>query len=291
MKLHTHSWLGIGFFTLLFFGSFMIGEGRYLMFNLTGLLVVVAGTLGAAFMSYPMMELSTAVKVVVNSYRTPPPTKKEIVDALLDLSLKSRVDGLLALEEEEERVSVLFLRRALTMLVDGFRIEELRDALYTEIYFFQQRRSQHERVFRHLAMLAPAFGVAGSVIGLIGMLAGIGNTGVILQTIPIALTSTLYGIVLAYFLLIPLAENIRAKTQEELLVLKLITEGVTLIAQEYNTVRLQTRLESFLAPQVRNTHHKSFMEIHNRYEEIRKERVAGAESVNKAPKPVQQAAV
>ena len=290
MKLHAHSWLGISFFTLLFFGCFMIGEGRYLMFNLAGLLVVAAGTLGAAFISYPTEEIGAAVKVVVNSYRTPPPTKKEIVDALLDLSLKSRVDGLLALEEEEERVSVLFLKRALTMLVDGFRVEELRDALYTEIYFFQQRRSQHERVFRHLAMLAPAFGVAGSVIGLIGMLAGIGNTGVILQTIPIALTATLYGIVLAYFLLIPLAENIHAKTQEELLVLKLVTEGVTLIAQEYNTVRLQTRLESFLAPQVRNIHHKSFMEIRNRYEEIRKERLAGAGRVKEKPVATEQAA-
>lgn len=269
MKTHTHSLWGIALCTILLFSTFFISDGRTMMLNTEGLLVVVGGTIGAMFISYPKKSLVAAFKVAVNSYQSAVPTGEEIVDSLLDLSIKSRLDGLLALEKDGERTSVLFLERALSMLVDGFSLEELRDALHTEISFFQQRRAQHERVFRHMALLAPAFGVAGGVVGLVGMLGGISDSAVVLHTIPVALTSTLYGILLAYLLCIPVAENIHAKTQEELLILKLITDGVALIGQEYNTIRLQTRLQAFVTPQQRNIQHKSFSEIRNRYEEMR----------------------
>lgn len=269
MKNANHFWPAILFFALLFFGSFAISDGAYMMFNMAGLVIVVAGTMGASFMSYPARDLLAATHVALNSYRTPPPKEKEIVDALLDLSLRSRLEGLLALENEEGQTSMLFLKRALSMLVDGFRIDDLKDSLYTEVYYFQQRRSKQERVFRHLARLAPAFGVTGSVIGLIGMLAGIGDTGVIIHTIPVALTSTLYGIVLANFILTPVAENIYAKTQEEVMIQKLIIEGVSLIAEEYNTLRLQTKLESFITPSVRAVRHKSFEEIRDHYRHLK----------------------
>jgi chemotaxis protein MotA len=230
---------------------------------------VLTGTLGSALASYPTAEITTALKVAVNSYRTQPPTKKEIIDALINLSQKSHVDGLLALESEEERVSVQFLRRALSMLVDGFTVSELRDMMNNETLFFQQRRAQHERIFRHLARLALASGIAGSVVVLIGILANSGDNAMILGAIPVALTSLLHGIILANFLFIPMAENICTKTHEELLILKLVKEGITLISRNYNTLRLQTALESFVSPQVRDIQHKSFKEIHDQYETFR----------------------
>lgn len=273
MKSFNHSLIGIVVCTLLLIGCVLIGDGRTLMFNLEGLVVVIAGTLGAVFISYPINVLRVATRVAINSYKTKVPSAKEIVDSLLHLSMLSKIDGLLALEQNEERASVLFLKRALSMLVDGFNVDELRDALYTEIHFFQQRRSLQERVFRHMAILAPAFGVAGGVIGLVGMLAGIGDTGVILRTIPVALTSTLYGILVAYFICIPIAENIHARTQEELLIHKLIAEGVTLISQEYNTMRLQTRLQSFITPHERDIQNLSIKDIRDKYEELKNSRL------------------
>lgn len=273
MKSSSHSNLGIVLCSLLLIGSTLIGDGRLLMFNLVGIVVVLAGTLGATFISYTKNEIIVAIKVARNTYRSNIPSEREIVSSLLDLSLKAKLDGLLALEKDADQVSILFLKRALSMLVDGFNADDIRDALYTEIHFFQQRRALHERLFRHMALLAPAFGVAGGVIGLIGMLDGIGDTGVILKTIPIALTSTLYGIVIAYFICIPLAENIHGRTQDELLILKLIAEGVMLIEQEYNTVRLQTRLEAFVTPRQRHIQYKSFQEIRERYQQIKNARL------------------
>ncbi len=273
MKSSSHSIFGIALCSLLLIGSTLIGDGRLLMFNLVGFVVVLTGTLGATFISYTKKEIIVAIKVARNTYRSNIPSEREIVRSLLDLSLQSKLDGLLALEKEADQVSVLFLRRALSMLVDGFNAEDIKDALYTEIHFFQLRRALHERLFRQMALLAPAFGVAGGVIGLVGMLDGIGDTGVILKTIPIALTSTLYGIIMAYFICIPLAENIHGRTQDELLILKLIAEGVMLIEQEYNTVRLQTRLEAFVTPRQRDIQRLSFQEIRDRYQQLKKARL------------------
>jgi chemotaxis protein MotA len=273
MKKMHHSLLGITLCVCLFLGVIFFSDGSSLMFNLEGLILVFLGTLGAIFISYPANTLSIAMRVAINSYTTRVPSGKEVVDSLIYLSVKSKVEGLLALEEGEEQTTVLFLKRALSMLVDGFKSDEMRDSLYTEIHFFQQRRALQERVFRQMAILAPAFGVAGGVIGLVGMLAGIGDTGVILRTIPVALTSTLYGIILAYFVCIPIAENIHAKTQEELLIHKLIAEGVMLIGQEYNTVKLQTRLQSFVTPHERDILHITAAEIRDRYDELKRNRL------------------
>ena len=94
-----------------------------------------------------------------------------------------------------------------------------------------------------------------------------------LRTIPVALTSTLYGILVAYFVCIPIAENIHARTQEELLVHKLIAEGVSLIGQEYNTMCLQTRLQSFITPHERDIKNMSIKEIRDKYEELKNSRM------------------
>ncbi|MFQ5780599.1 MAG: motility protein A, partial [Nitrospiria bacterium] len=154
---------------------------------------------------------------------------------------------------------------ALSILVDGYKEDEIREVLITEMYFFKQRREQNERVFRSMARAAPAFGIIGSVIGLIGMLSGIGDAGVIIKTIPIALTSTLYGILLSNFLLTPIAENIYIRTQEELLLQKLIINGVIAISSEQNTYKLEKKLCSFLTPSARPGHQRSFEEIRKKY--------------------------
>jgi chemotaxis protein MotA len=162
------------------------------------------------------------------------------------------------------------------MLVDGYKAAEVRDILATEMHYFRQRRARHEKLFRYMAQLAPAFGVAGSVVGLIGMLAGIGDPDAILNTIPIALTSTLYGILLGNFLLTPIAENISAKTSKELMLQTLISDGVMAILQEHNTMKLARKLESFLTPARRHEPARSLLEIRERYRALRGEQQAEA---------------
>ncbi|NBC49325.1 MAG: flagellar motor protein MotA [Gammaproteobacteria bacterium] len=261
--------LAVAFFGTLFASSFLLTDHSALFLNAIAVVIVLSGTLGATFLSYPSSEIRAAALVAFNSYTRKTPTEYEIIDSMLDIAVRSRQHGILALEQVEGHTTVSFLRSALGMVVDGYKPSEVRDILVTEMHYFSQRRGRHERLFRYMAQLAPAFGVAGSVVGLIGMLAGIGDPDVILNSIPIALTSTLYGILLGNFLLTPIAENISAKTSKELMLQTLISDGVMAILQEHNTLKLARKLESFLTPAKRHEPAHSLFEIRERYRALR----------------------
>jgi len=159
----------------------------------------------------------------------------------------------------------MFLRRALGFVVDNYSREQTADILQTEMFFFRQRRDESERVLRVMAEICPAIGLAGSVIGLVGMLSGVNDTAVVLATIPIALTSTLYGVILANFILLPLAARIREVTDHELLLQKIITEGIYAIQSELNPRVLEVKLKSFLTPAAREGRLVSLARIKERF--------------------------
>ncbi len=257
----------IGFFLclLIFLAGFFIKGNLSLYFNLAAVMIVVAGTMAATFISFKYERLKIVFKVVKASYSRQQKNEADIVDILIDLCIKSRMKGLLSLQEEENETSILFLRRALGCLVDRYEPAQIRDILNTEMYFFKLRREDSERVLRTIADFLPAFGIIGSVVGLISMLAGIGDTSVILATVPVALTSTLYGLVLANFLFVPFAANLREQTNHELLLQKIIMEGVIAIESEVNPVILETKLQSFLTPSERNTQLVSYARIRERF--------------------------
>ena len=256
-----------GICTMIFIGCFFFGEGGTVVyFNIVSFLVVSSGTIGAAFLSFPYERIKNAYRVALNSYKKEAINSPEhIVNILLDISVRSRSNGILSLEKLEETTQITFLKNGLGLLVDGYREDEIRSILHNEIYYFKIRRQHSERVFRTMALLAPGFGVAGSIIGLIGMLYGVGDTGVILKTIPVALTSTLYGIVFSYYILVPVAENIYSKTQQELHLQSIITDGIIEIGQEQNLYKLEKRLSSFLTPSARAGKEESLQELRKRY--------------------------
>jgi chemotaxis protein MotA len=257
--------MGLSICVILFCLGFAIHGNVGLYFNLAALLIVAGGTLGATLICFRTKRLMIVYKVLMNSYRTRVKEPDEIVEILVDLSVKSRLRGILSLEEDEQETSILFLRRALGFLVDAYRGHEIRDILNTEMYFFRHRRDESEQVLRTMAQICPAFGLIGSVVGLIGLLAGVGDTSVILTTVPIALTSTLYGVVLANFFFLPFAANIRERTDQELLLQKIITDGVLAIESEVNPRALEMKLKSFLTPSSRHGRLVSLKRIQEKF--------------------------
>ena len=236
---------------LVFAAGFFLKGNISLYFNLAGFMIVVGGSTAAALLSFRLDRLRIVGKVVRASYGRRIKSENEIVDILIDLAVKSRMQGILSLQADENETSILFLRRALGCLVDNYEPAQIRDILNTEMYFFKLRREDSERVLRTIADFLPAFGIIGSVVGLISMLAGIGDTSVILSAIPVALTSTLYGLILSNFLFLPFAANLRERTNQELLLQKIIMEGVIAIKSELNPTILKTKLLSFLTPSER----------------------------------------
>ncbi len=249
----------------LFIVGFVINGNMSLYFNLSGLLVVVGGTFAAALVSFKTDQLVNVVRVLISTYRKPITKETEIINVLIDLSIRSRMEGILTLQNHENETTILFLRRALGCLVDGYKIDQIRDILNTEMYFFRLRREDSERVIRAIADYFPAFGLVGSIVGLIAMIGGIGDTAVILSSIPVALTATLYGLMFCNFFCLPFAASVRERTNQELLLQKIIMEGVIAISSELNPLILKTKLESFLTPSARETQLVSYAKLKERF--------------------------
>ncbi|NLV95981.1 MAG: flagellar motor protein MotA [Desulfovibrionales bacterium] len=260
------SLVGLILCAIIFAAGFAASGDVTRFFNLAGLLVVVGGSFGAAIASFRMPRLMLVYKVLRNSYRAKMKEPSEIVEILVDLSVKSKIKGLHTLVEDEREISIIYLRRALGLLVDNYSKAQIEDILNTETFFFRQRRDESERVLRIMAEICPAIGLAGSVIGLIGMLSGVHDTAIVVATIPIALTSTLYGIILANFVLLPMAARIREVTDHELLLQKIITEGIKAILSEINPRILEVKLKSFLTPAERTGQLVSLARIKERFQ-------------------------
>ena len=258
--------IGLLICIVLFLSGFLIHGNTGLYINLSGFLIVIGGTFGATFLSYNMKRIEILFKVLKTAYGKKTKDPGEIVKILIDLSVKRRVKGLLALQGDEDETSIAFLKQAIGLLVDGYSKEQIMDSLSAEMYFFRMRRDETIRVLHTMADVAPSFGLVGSVVGLIGMLAGAGNSEVIMRTVPIALTSTLYGIILANFIFRPFAATIRERTIKELFLQKIIIEGVLAISDELHPRMLDRKLKSFLTPSARNGQFVSFENIKEKLE-------------------------
>lgn len=265
-KNNKHNIFGLMICLTLLSAGIIIHGHTGLYMNLSGFVIVVGGTIGATLISYKMERLIILCKVLYASYARELITPNTIVEILVELSVKRRIKGLLALQRDEEETTIAFLCQAIGLMLDGHTQTQIREALNMEMYFFRMRRDETGRVLRTMADVAPSFGLVGSVVGLIGMLAGVGDSNIILSTIPIALTSTLYGIILSNLFFLPFAAHIREKTVQELLLQKIITEGVVAIAGDLHPRMLERKLKSFLTPSERQGKLISLKKIHQQLE-------------------------
>jgi chemotaxis protein MotA len=250
--LFNKNMIGLLFTILITLIGFIIAGNLGMYFNLSGFLIVIGGSLGCALISYRLERLSVVYQVILSSYKHRPKQPREIVEILIDLAVKTRFSGILSLQEDERETSILFLRGALGLLVDGRQPSEVQDILNSEMYFFKLRRDDAERIIRTIANYFPPFGLIGSIVGLVSMMANVGDSSVVLAAVPIALTSTLYGLVFSNFFFLPFAANLSERTSQELLLQRMILEGVLAIQSEMNPRLLETKLKSFLTPSMRD---------------------------------------
>ena len=260
--------IGLGICLILFITGFVIPGNIAIYLNLSGLMIVIGGTLGAAFLGYHMNRIEILLKVLKTAYGSETIAPEEVVKILVKLSVRRKLKGVLALQADEDQTTIAFLKQAIGLFVDGCSKEQIKDTLSAEMYFFRMRRDGTLRVLQTMADVSPCFGLVGSVVGIIGMLAGGGDPVVIMKTIPVALTSTLYGLIFTNFLFLPFEAKIRERTVKELFLQKIITEGILAISDELHPRLLGRKLNSFLTPSDR---HRFFVSLKKEKNEIQVE--------------------
>lgn len=238
--------VGVLLCAAVFLATFLAtGQGAVYV-NLESLGVVFSGTIGAVLLGSGVGGAMAALRACRSALRAERTAPGAVIAALLRVAFRLR-------KSEEIRIEPAIrqlyppLGEALELVEDHYRGPEIRDILAAEMHRVAAEGEAHERVFRNMAAYAPGFGVAGSVIGMIALLLGLGETSVILKSIPMALVSTFYGVVLANFLFVPLAEKMHAATEAELTLRAVVLEGAVALTKRPNARRLLRRLNSLVA--------------------------------------------
>lgn len=213
--------------------------------QLTGAIVVLSGTLGAVMVTTPPRVLLGAIARLRLVLMEPQYSADQVISRLLSYSNKARRSGIVSLESEAETAQDPFLRKALTLAVDGTEPAELRNMMELDMELESQKGKAEARVYEAAGGYSPTIGIIGAVLGLIQVMKNLQEIEKVGHGIAVAFVATVYGVGLANLLLLPAASKIRMRVDEALRIQVLIVEGVCAIVQGAHPKLIECRLEGF----------------------------------------------
>jgi len=232
----------------------LIGGGGDVMalVDPTSVFVVIFGATGAVVVSFPLARITGLVSVVKKSLFTDVNDPADTIAELVKYAEVARREGILSLENLMGEMKDPFIVRGVKMAVDGTDPELIQTILDTELDALSERHAQGKAVLDALAKYAPAFGMIGTLLGLIFMLKSMDDPSKIGPGMAVALITTLYGALIANLFASPIGDKLAAKDAEELLVKTIIVTGVMSIQSGDNPRVVESKLLTFLAPAQRD---------------------------------------
>lgn len=244
--------IGLVMGTGLVVGSILIGGGGLGPFlNVPSLMITVGGTISALLINFPLKKVLGVTSVVRKCFTVKLPTPQEVIQQFKDLSAMARRDGLLALEGKLEEIDDVFLTRGLEMVIGGSDRDELSSIMEIEVTYIEQRHLTGKKIVDAAAAAAPAFGMIGTLIGLVQMLRTLDDPSQIGVGMATALLTTLYGALTANLFCIPLAGKLEARSQEEVMIRELMIAGLLGLVDGHPPRAVEERLLAFLSPSSR----------------------------------------
>lgn len=204
--------------------------------------IVVGGCFGCLLLMFPLSQFAKIPKhlKIIILPRQYVPTK--YIDTLVECARKARINGLLALEEDAARMEDPFLRNSIQMLVDSVDPEKVKLQMESWLDNIDERHTQERSFYDKGAALGPAFGMIGTLIGLINMLKNLSDIATVGPNMAVALVTTFYGSLLANVIFMPISNKLRVRHDEEYLCMSIICEGVQAIQAGENPNLIQDRL-------------------------------------------------
>lgn len=218
------------------------------LLDLPSLLLVVGGTVAATLISYPLREVLRVFRVFMIVLRNETLYAKEDLQEIVRVSRKYFQGEIAAVEGELDKLHNPFLRMGVQLVIDGAPIEDIVELMQWRISRLKAREAAEAQIFRSMAMYAPAFGMLGTLLGLVNMLRGLqGDFHTIGINLALAMLTTLYGIVLANLVFKPIAIKFERRTEKRVMQMNMVLEGVTLMAQKRSPSFIRLYLESLEA--------------------------------------------
>lgn len=245
--------LGIIFGMVLLIVSIMMEGDITLFWSLSSIMIVFGGTFASTMVNFSMDQVLSVFPLLKVAFSKKSFDRGGMIDTLVDFAETSRREGLLALEEKALAVDEPFLQKGIQLVVDGTDAELVRNILEIELIFLEERHKVGQKVFEQMGAFSPAYGMIGTLIGLIAMLGALNDPDQIGMGMAVALTTTLYGSVASNLLFLPLAGKLSVKSDEEILLKQVMIEGILSIQAGENPRIVEEKLKSFLSPAERQT--------------------------------------
>ena len=247
MDLGTIVGLGAGFAFIVM--SILTSGGQITSFtHLPSFLMVFGGSYAAMLVGNPMGRMLGIVKYIAIILRVPNHEEERIISSLVNFSEKARREGLLALEDDLEEVEDEFMRKGIQLVVDGTDPDIIKSVLYNDLNQLQSRHGVGIKLFDDWGKISPAFGMIGTLAGLVSMLANLEDQASIGPNMSLALVTTMYGAVFANLVFVPIKNKLEDRDAAETLVREIMIEGILSIQSGDNPRILEEKLLSFLPP-------------------------------------------
>ncbi|HHV62669.1 MAG TPA: motility protein A [Firmicutes bacterium] len=243
--------IGLTLGVILILSAIAMGGSVNIFFDIPSVLITMGGTFAGILINYSLSDIFGLIKVVKNAFINKLPEPLEVIEQMVELSEIARKEGFLALESVDLRIKDKFLAQGVQFIVDHYEPENVREMLETDIAFLQKRHALGQRILATMASLAPAFGMIGTLIGLIQMLKNLDSPDKIGPGMAVALLTSLYGALWANLICNPLAGKLEMRSEQEVFVKLLMVEGLLAIQDGESPRLIREKLYRFLAPKKR----------------------------------------
>jgi chemotaxis protein MotA len=242
---------GFGLALLLIIGSIAIGPGPLVFINVPSALVVIGGTIAVTILQFSFDDMKVLIKIVGVAFKKPAyDSPRVLIDKFIELSNISRREGILALEKQQ--VDDPFMKKGIDFCVDGAETEKIEEILSKEIDYFAERHDKGGKMLDGIKEYAPAFGMIGTLIGLVQMLNNLNDPSAIGPGMAVALITTLYGAILANVLAGPVAKKLKIFKNKDMRNKEIIYTGIEFVAKGENPKVIEQILRSYLEDTIIN---------------------------------------
>lgn len=214
--------------------------------QVTAAIIVLGGTLGAVMVTSPVSSLIRAAKGLKKVFFEEVIDMDAALDEIIGYATKARKKSIISLEEDLDKIEDPFLKKALSLAIDGTDLKELRKMMDLEIFQEEKRDESAVKVFEAAGGYAPTIGIIGAVMGLIQVMKHLENIDEVGRGIAIAFVATVYGVAAANLFFLPSAGKLKARIHKDVQVKELLLEGVGSIIEGMNPKLIRIKLEAFL---------------------------------------------
>lgn len=213
--------------------------------QVTALIIVLGGTMGAVMVTTPWKTLTRAVKYLGTVFFETAESPQQAIEEIIAYATKARKHSILSLESDLENMADPFLRKAISLSIDGTDLQELRKMMDLDLDLQQRSGEAIAKVYESAGGYAPTIGIIGAVLGLIQVMKHLENIEEVGRGIAVAFVATVYGVAAANLFFLPAANKIKARLHQTLHIKELMLEGVCGIVEGLNPKLIRIKLDAF----------------------------------------------